>query len=127
MSASKSGVPVASAAVRAGTTTAAPWSVELAEDLGEEPRGLPRSVRAVELIPDRRKRVAEIAQEIRQHLADRLRLARELDQVMPVVDRALAEAFPRMRNRGPLAPDDGHGRRADAHHEIEPAQRLGTE
>ena len=48
--------------------------LELAQDSGEVPRGLPRPMRAVELIPDRRKRVSEIAQKIRQHLADRLLL-----------------------------------------------------
>ena len=63
----------------------------------------------------RRKRVAEIAQKIRQHLADRLRFAGQLRHVMPVVDRSLPKAFPRMRNLSPFAPDDGHGRRADAH------------
>jgi hypothetical protein len=38
---------------------------------------------------------------------------------MRVVDGSLAEAFPRMRNLGPLAADDGHSRRTDADHEIE--------
>ena len=118
--ASSSGVPVASARGQRGHDDGRAVRIELAEDLREEARGLTRPVRPVELIPDRRKRVAEIAQEIRQHLAHRLRLARELRQVMPVVDRPLPEPLPRMQNPRPVASDDGHGRRADAHDQIEP-------
>ena len=73
--------------------------IQVAEDLGEEPRGLTRAVRALQLIPDRRKRLAQIPQELRQHLAHRLRLARQLRQVMPVVNRPLPKPLARMQNR----------------------------
>jgi hypothetical protein len=52
--------------------------IELAEDLGEESRGLTRPVRAVQLIPDRRKGLAQVPQEVWQHLANRLGFARKL-------------------------------------------------
>ena len=44
--------------------------IELAEHFGKEPGGLAGWMRRVEIIPDRRKRRAEIAQQVRQHLAD---------------------------------------------------------
>ena len=82
-------------------------------------------MRAVQLIPNRRKRVAEVAQQIRQHLAHGLRLPRELRQVMPIVNRPLPEPLARMQNPRPLASDDGHGRGADAHNEVEPRPATG--
>ena len=99
----------------------------MTKDLGEEPCGLTRPVRALQLIPDCRKRLAQIPQEIGQHLAHRLRLARQLRQIMPVVNRPLSKPHARMHNPRPVAPDDGHDRGADAHDEIQPGQRLGTE
>ena len=62
---------------------------------------------------------------LRQHLAHRLRLLRQLRQVVPVVDRPLAEPFPRMPDRRAVAPDDRDRRRADARDQIEagPATR----
>ena len=47
VTANSSGIPVASARVSAGTTTAAPVRIELPEHLGEEPRGLTGTVRSV--------------------------------------------------------------------------------
>ena len=104
--------PGASAARQRRHDDGGALGVELAEDFGEEPRGVARPVRRVELIPDRRKRRAEIAQEIRQHLAHRLRLARELRQVMPVVNRPLPKPLARMLHPGAVAADDRHGARA---------------
>ena len=126
--ASSSGVPVASARGQRGHDDRGAVRVELAEDLGEEPRGLARPVRRVELIPDRRKRGAEIAQEIRQHLAHRLRLARELRQVMPVVDRPLPEALAAdARIRVPSRPTIVTVVAPMRTTRSSPAQRLGTE
>jgi hypothetical protein len=71
------------------------------------------------LIPDRRKRVAEVSQQIRQHLTHGLRLPRELRQVMPIINRPLPEPLSRMQDARAVAADNGHGRGADAHDEIQ--------
>jgi hypothetical protein len=39
----------------------------------------------------------------------------------------LPKPLARMQNPRSLAPDDGHGRGADPHDQVQPAQRLGTE
>ena len=44
--------------------------VELPEHLRKEPGGLAGRMRGVEVIPHRRKRRTEIAEQLRQHLAD---------------------------------------------------------
>ena len=93
--------------------------LQLAEDLGEEPGGVARPVGIVELIPDRRKRRAEIAQQIREHLAHGLRLARELDQIVPIVDGALAESLARMVHARAVAADNRHRARAHSHDYVE--------
>ena len=100
-------------------------SIELAADLRKQARGFTRPVRPVELIPDRSKWVGQIAQEIRQHLTYRLRLARQLRQVIPVVNRPLAKPLARMPNGRAVATDDGDGRGADADNQIQagPATR----
>jgi hypothetical protein len=53
-------------------------------------------VRALQLIPDRGKRLAQIPEELRSHLAYRLWLAGELLEVMPVINRPLAKPQARM-------------------------------
>ena len=77
-------------------------------------------MRRVEVIPHRRKRRAEIAQQLRQHLADGLRLPRQLRQVVPIIDRPLPEALARMGDARAVAPDKRDRRRADARDQIEP-------
>ena len=46
---------------------------------------------------------------------------------MAVIDRPLAKAPARMLDPRALAADDRHRRRAGPHHQIQPAQRVGTE
>ena len=85
-------------------------------------------MRRVEVRPHRGKRLAEIAEQLGQHLPHRLRLPRELRQVVAVVDRALAEPLPRMAEcacrRGPTIVTVVAPTRATR---SSPAQRHGTE
>ena len=106
------GVPVARARASGGTTTARAVGFELAQHLGEEPRRLARAMRRVATPPRPRETGAEIAQQVRQDLPHRLRLLRQLRQVVPIVDRPLAEALPRMPNARAVAADDGDRRGA---------------
>lgn len=102
----------------------APASVQLAEHLGQEARRLALIMRLLQACPHGRKRRAEIAQQIGQHLAQRLWLARELGQVMTITDRALAAAFARMCDAHAVATDDRDGVRADVHEQVEPRPRA---
>lgn len=61
----------------------------------------------------------DVASGIRQHLAHGLGLARELDEVMPVVDRPLAESFAWMVHARAVATDDRHRAGADPDHQVE--------
>jgi hypothetical protein len=70
-------------------------------------------------IPDRWKWRAEIAQQIGEHLPHGLRLARELGQVMPIVDRPLPESFARVAHVGAIAADNRHRAGPDADHQVE--------
>ena len=74
--------------------------------------------------PTLREWRAEIAEEVGEHLAQRLRFARELGQVTAVVDRALAETSTPMDNRLTITSDERHRRWTDAQLHIEP--RPGT-
>src|SRR5688572_15757913 len=76
-------------------------------------------MRRMEVVPHGRKWCTEIPQQIRQHLAHGLRLARQLRQIVSVIDGPLAEALARMSNaRAVLAHDRDRGR-PDAHDEVE--------
>ena len=109
--ASSKGVPCASAAVSTGTTTArrrpptgrGPW---------RRASGVARSMRDVELIPNRREWRAEIPQQIREHLTHGLRFARELGQIVPESrSHQLPESLARrVHARGPSRPSDGSPR-----------------
>src|SRR5204863_1932968 len=94
--------------------------LELAEDFGEEPRGLARTVALMEMRPHRRKRIAEVPQQIREHLPHGLGFPRELRQIVAVIDRALAEPFPRMTNARAVVAHDRDRARTDVYDEITP-------
>jgi hypothetical protein len=81
--------------------------VELAEHLREEPGGVAGPVRRVQLIPDRRKRGVQVAEQIRQHLPHGLRLPRQLGEMVAVVNGALAEPQARVVHAGAVAAADG--------------------
>src|SRR5262249_23485001 len=90
------------------------------EDLGQKPCGLSRTMRRLEVRPDRRKWVAEVPQQIRENLPYGLWFPRELGQIVSVVDGALAEALARMADACAVVADDRDGARTDMHDQITP-------
>ncbi len=77
--------------------------------------------------PTRGETGAQIAQQLREHLAHRLRLPRELGEVVAIVDRALAKAFARLRNRRAGRPDERHRDGPTCTTKSSRAHRDGTE
>ena len=94
--------------------------LELPEHFGKEPCRLTGMMRSMEVIPHRRKRRPEIAQQLGEHLADGLRLARQLRQIVTIIDRPLPDTFARMHDAGAIATEDHDRRRTDACDQIEP-------
>lgn len=84
-------------------------------------------MRLPQVRPDRRKRIAEIPQEVGQDLAYGLRFAREFREIVAVVHRALAKPPARMPHLKTVAPDDRHGGGPVRTVKSRPAQRHGTE
>src|SRR5271170_3220092 len=69
---------------------------ERIEHCSEDASSLPRTVLVDERSPEHAEGITEITEQLGDHLAYRLRLVRQLAQVVPVVDRPTAEALTRM-------------------------------
>ena len=80
---------------------------------------LPIRMCGVEMGPDGRKWIAEIAEQLGKDLPHRLRLLRQLGEVVAVVDRPLPEACPRVPNERAVPADDRDSGGADGRGEYD--------
>ena len=71
---------------------------ERAEQLGQDPRGLKLTMGGCQELPQTAPWLTQLGQQLRRYLADRLRFARELGQIMAVNYPAATEPYPRMDN-----------------------------